>query len=175
MSKRTGKAVSLVDLLEEVPIDSARFFFNQREPGAQVLFDMDLAVKQDSDNPVYYVQYAHARICSILRALAEEGVTPRPAAEADLSLLTDPAEIELVRHIGYFPEEIVTAAKNYDPARITRYVTELATLFHKFYTACRVKGEPDALQQARLALCVAAKNTIAGGLTMLKITAPEKM
>ena len=175
MSKRTGKAVSLVDLLDEVPIDSARFFFNQREPGAQVLFDMDLAVKQDSDNPVYYVQYAHARICSILRALAEEGVTPRPAAEADLSLLTDPAEIELVRHIGYFPEEIVTAAKNYDPARITRYVTELATLFHKFYTACRVKGEPNALQQARLALCVAAKNTIAGGLTMLKITAPEKM
>ena len=175
MSKRTGKAISLVDLLDEVPIDSARFFFNQREPGAQVLFDLDLAVKQDSDNPVYYVQYAHARICSILRTMAEEGVQLEAADKVDLSTLTEENEIELIRHIGYFPEEINTAARNYDPARITRYVTELATLFHKFYTTCRCKGVECGLQQARLALCVAAKNTLANGLTMLKITVPEHM
>ena len=136
MSKRTGKAITLVDLLDDVPVDSARFVFNQREPGAQILFDLDLAVRQDSDNPVYYVQYAHARICSILRALQEEGITPAPIDTVDLSLLQEESEVELCRHIGYFPEEIVTAAKNYDPARITRYVTDLATLFHKFYTAC---------------------------------------
>ena len=175
MSKRTGKAVSLVDLLDEVPIDSARFFFNQREPGAQVLFDLDLAVKQDSDNPVYYVQYAHARICSILRAMAEEGVQLLPTEQIDLSCLTQENEIELMREIGYFPEEIAAAARNYDPARITRYVTNVATLFHKFYTTCRCKGVECDLQQARLALCVAAKNTIASGLAILKVTAPERM
>ena len=175
MSKRTGKAISLVDLLDEVPIDSARFFFNQREPGAQVLFDLDLAIKQDSDNPVYYVQYAHARICSILRMMAEEGVRLEAADKVDLSVLTDENEIELIRHIGYFPEEINTAARNYDPARITRYVTDLATLFHKFYTTCRCKGVECELQQARLALCVAAKNTLANGLTMLKVTVPDHM
>ena len=175
MSKRTGKAISLVDLLDEVPIDSARFFFNQREPGAQVLFDLDLAVKQDSDNPVYYVQYAHARICSILRAMAEEGVQLLSADQIDLSVLTDENEIELMRQIGYFPEEIATAARNYDPARITRYVTNVATLFHKFYTTCRCKGVDCDLQQARLALCVAAKNTIASALAILKVTAPDRM
>jgi len=175
MSKRTGKAITLVDLLDDVPVDSARFVFNQREPGAQILFDLDLAVRQDSDNPVYYVQYAHARICSILRALQEEGITPAPIDTVDLSLLQEESEVELCRHIGYFPEEIVTAAKNYDPARITRYVTDLATLFHKFYTACHVKGEAEPLLQARLALCIAAKTTLKNGLSMLKITVPDKM
>ncbi len=175
MSKRTGKAITLVDLLDEVPIDSARFFFNLREPGSQMEFDLDLAVKEDSENPVYYVQYAHARICSILRALAEEGVTPSEVASVNLSLLTDPAEIELIRHIGYFPGQISGAAVAYDPARITRYVIDLANLFHRFYGACRVKGVEADLMQARIALCVAAKNTLANGLSMLKITVPDKM
>ncbi|MCI6639546.1 MAG: arginine--tRNA ligase [Pygmaiobacter massiliensis] len=175
MSKRTGKAITLVDLLDDVPIDSARFFFNLREPGSQMEFDLDLAVREDSDNPVYYVQYAHARICSILRSLAEDGVQPALVGDVDLSLLRDPAEIELVRHIGYFPGQIIQAAVAYDPARITRYVIDLATLFHKFYAACRVRGVEPALLQARLALCVATKITLANALTMLKVTVPDQM
>lgn len=175
MSKRTGKAITLVDLLDEVPIDSARFFFNLREPGSQMEFDLDLAVREDSDNPVYYVQYAHARICSILRTLAEEGITPAEVGSVDLSLLSDPAELELCRHIGKFPGQIVQAAVAYDPAKVTRYAMDLATLYHKFYAACRVRGvEPD-LMQARMALCVAAKTTIANALTMLKVSVPDKM
>lgn len=175
MSKRTGKAVSLMDLLDEVPIDSARFFFNQREPGAQVLFDLDLAVKKDSDNPVYYVQYAHARICSMLKKLADEGITPAAPEAVDFTQLTQPAEFDLIRQIARLPGEIVGAAQNYDPARVTRYAIELATLFHKFYNACRVKGEETPLLQARLALSVATRNVLHNVLDMLKITAPESM
>ncbi|MEG1931579.1 MAG: DALR anticodon-binding domain-containing protein, partial [Pygmaiobacter sp.] len=145
------------------------------EPGSQMEFDLDLAVKEDSDNPVYYVQYAHARICSILRALGEEGVTPAALCDVELSLLTDPAEIELIRHIGYFPGQIAQAAACYDPARITRYVIDLANLFHRFYNACHVKGVAPSLMQARIKLCIAAKNTLANALTMLKITIPERM
>lgn len=173
MSKRTGKAITLTDLLDEIPIDSARFFFNLREPGSQMEFDLGLAVAEDSDNPVYYVQYAHARICSIIRKLAAEGVTP--AQTADFSLLTDDAEKELIRHVACFPGEIINASKAYDPARITRYVITLATLFHKFYNACRVKTDNAALTDARLLLCVAVKTVIKNALTMLKITVPEAM
>ncbi len=175
MSKRTGKAIGLSELLDEVPIDSARFLFNMREPGSTIDFDMDLAVKEDSDNPVYYVQYAHARICSILKKMAEEGVTFRGVEHADLSLLTEPAERDLIRHIANFPGEIISAARSYDPARLTRYATELATQYHKFYNSCRVKDAGDALCQARLALCTAAKNVICNALTMLKVTVPESM
>ena len=175
MSKRTGKAITLVDLLEEVPVDAARFFFNLREPTSHMDFDLDLAVAENSDNPVYYVQYAHARICSILKALGAEGVAFAGAESADLSLLKEPAEIELIRHLSYFPGEIAQSAKNYDPARITRYVIDLATLFHKFYTACRVKGVGEELTQARLALCIATKTVIANTLGMLKVTIPESM
>lgn len=176
MSKRTGKAITLTDLLNEVPIDSARFFFNMREPGSQIEFDLDLAVKTDSDNPVYYVQYAHARICSIVRALAAEGIELNESiAFANLDMLQEEAERTLIRHIGAFPGEIVGAATSYDPARITRYVTEAATLFHKFYSTCRVKGEENNLLQARLALCIAAKTVLANALGMLKITVPKKM
>ncbi len=176
MSKRTGKAITLTDLLEEVPIDSARFFFNLRDPGSQIEFDLDLAVAQDSENPVYYVQYAHARICSILKALAGDGVAFRQdVAFANLAKLAAPEERALIRQIAAFPGEIVAAAKGYDPARITRYVAELATVFHKFYTACRVKGEEEGLLQARLALCVATRTVLANGLAMLKVSAPEKM
>ena len=175
MSKRTGKAITLTDLLDEVPIDSARFLFNMREPGSQMEFDLDLAVKEDSDNPVYYVQYAHARICSILKKLAEEGIEFAGPDNCDTSLLTEPAERELIRHIGNFPAEIINAAKNYDPARITRYVVELATLYHKFYNACRVKDAESSLCQARMALCLATKNLLCSVLQMFKIRVPESM
>ncbi|MEG1550022.1 MAG: arginine--tRNA ligase [Ruthenibacterium sp.] len=175
MSKRTGKAITLITLLDEVPIDSARFLFNLREPGSTMDFDLDLAVKEDSDNPVYYVQYAHARICSILKALAADGITFAGVLGCDLSLLTEPNERELIRLIANFPSEIIAAAKNYDPARITRYTLELATQYHKFYNTCHVKGTETALCQARLALCNATKNTLRNALTMLKISVPESM
>ena len=160
-------------LLDEVPLDSARFFFNLREAGSTVDFDLDLAEKQDSDNPVYYVQYAHARICSILRKLAEEGVSFDAAAP--VAGLTEPAERALIRHLANFPAEIIGSACAYDPARLTRYAVELATLFHKFYNSCRVKDAEPALRDARLALCVAAKTVLHNVLTMLKVTVPESM
>ena len=138
-------------------------------------FDMDLAVAQDSENPVYYVQYAHARICSILKKLAEDGIVFEGADKADLTLLTEPAEKELIRHIADFPGEIISAAKSYDPARITRYVTELANRYHKFYNSCRVKDAEHCVCQARIALCTATKNVISNALALLKITVPESM
>ena len=175
MSKRTGKAITLTDLLEEIPIDAARFFFNMREPNSTLDFDLDLAVEETSQNPVYYVQYAHARICSILKNLAAEGISPRPVTAAELDLLTTSEEKELIRKLATLPEEIIGAAKNYDPARLTHYVIDTATLFHKFYTACRVKGEEEPLMQARLALCMATRIVIENVLGLLKITAPESM
>ncbi|MBE6823130.1 MAG: arginine--tRNA ligase [Ruminococcaceae bacterium] len=175
MSKRTGKAIQLADLLDEVPVDAARFLFNMREANSQMDFDLDLAVQEDAQNPVYYVQYAHARICSILKALAAEGIAPRACTDEELALLTQPEEIELIRHLSSFTGEIITAAKDYDPARITRYVITLATLFHKFYNACRVKGEDEHLTAARLALCEATSTVICNVLSMFKISAPETM
>ncbi len=175
MSKRTGKAITLVDLLEEIPIDATRFLFNMREAGSQMDFDLDLAVEQSSQNPVYYCQYAHARICSILRKLAEEGKTPEVATAAELELLKEPEERELIRHLSNLEDEIIMAAKAYDPARITRYAVTLANLFHKFYNACRVNTEDEALSRARLYLCMCVKNTLANVLTMLKINVPEHM
>lgn len=175
MSKRTGKAIQLGDLLEEVPVDSARFLFNTREANTQMDFDLDLAVAQDNQNPVYYVQYAHARICSIIKALAKDGITPRKCTNAELALLTAPEEKELIHHLASYTNEIESAAKDYDPTKITRYVTQLATLFHKFYNACRVKGEDEALTQARLALCESVKVVIKNVLTMFNISCPESM
>ncbi|WP_283609069.1 arginine--tRNA ligase [Faecalispora anaeroviscerum] len=175
MSKRTGKAIQLADLLDEVPVDAARFLFNMREPNSQMEFDLDLAVQQDSQNPVYYVQYANARICSILRNLAADGIAPRECTNSELALLTAPEELELIRHLSSFTEEIVQAAKDYDPARINRYVITLATLFHKFYNTCRVRGEEESLTAARLALCTAVTTVIRNVLSMFKISAPESM
>ena len=175
MSKRTGKAIQLGDLLDEVPVDSARFLFNMREANSQMEFDLDLAVKQDSQNPVYYVQYARARICSILKALAADGITPYPCTDEELRLLTAPAELELIRHLSAYTSEIIEAAKDYDPARITRYVITLATLFHKFYDACRVKGDNPHLTNARLTLCIATSTVICNVLNMFKIYTPESM
>lgn len=174
-SKRSGKAITLVTLLEEVPIDAARFFFNLREPNSHFDFDLDLAIEQSSQNPVYYVQYAHARICNIVKGLAESGITQRACTDEELALLTAPEEIELINKLASLTGEIITSAKTYDPARVTHYVYETATLFHKFYNACRVKGEDESLMQARLALCVATKTVIKNVLTMFKITAPESM
>ncbi len=170
-SKRSGKAITLVTLLEEVPIDAARFFFNLREPNSHFDFDLDLAVSESSNNPVYYVQYAYARICSILRNVGE----PDTAKKADLDLLKAPEERELISHISAFTDEIIKAAKAYDPARITHYCIELATLFHKFYSSCRVNCEDESLKNARLFLCKATAAVIKNILDAFKITAPEKM
>lgn len=175
MSKRTGKAITLVDLLEDIPIDAVRFLFNMREPGSQMEFDLDLAVEQSSQNPVYYCQYAHARICSIIKKLKAEGIEPRDCTEEELETLKAPEECELIRHLAGLTNEIVNSAKLYDPAKITRYVIDLATLFHKFYNACRVQCDDEVLMQARLYLCVCVKDTIKNILEMLRITVPESM
>ena len=175
MSKRTGKAITLTDLLDEVPIDSARFFFNQRESASTLDFDLDLAVRNDSENPVYYVQYAHARICSVLKKLESEGITFAGADAVDASVLTDPTEQALLRMLSAFPAEIAAAAEKYDPARITRFVIDLATGFHRFYNACRILDAEPAVQQARIALCLAVRGVIRNVLTMFKVTVPESM
>ena len=176
VSKRTGKSITLSDLLQEVDVDAARLFFNLREPASQMDFDLDLAVSQSAQNPVYYVQYAHARICSILKTLAADGIDVRPATAEELSLLTAPEERELIVHLACLPQEICDAARDYDPARITRYVIELATLFHKFYNAHRVRlPENEPLMQARIALCLAVKTVLHNVLTMFRISVPDHM
>lgn len=176
LSKRSGKAITLVTLLDEIPLDAARFFFNTREANSHFEFDLDLAVEQSSQNPVYYVQYAHARICSLLRAMAEEGLTLEQCDHANLALLTQPQELELIRHLAAFPSELDAAAKAYDPSKVTKYATELATLFHKFYDVCSIKyAETPELKQARLLLAEAARQGIENALRILKITCPEKM
>ncbi len=174
-SKRSGKAITLVTLLDEVPIDAARFFFNLREPNSHFDFDLDLAVNESNSNPVYYVQYAYARICSIIRNLENEGIKNNPATLDELMLLTASDERELILHIAALTDEIVASAKAYDPAKITHYVQELATKFHKFYSSCRVKGDDEKLTQARLSLCAATAVTIKNVLNLMKIDAPEKM
>ena len=174
-SKRSGKAITLVTLLDEVPIDAARFFFNLREPNSHFDFDLDLAVSESNSNPVYYVQYAHARICSILRNLAAQGIERRECSAEELAALNTPEERELTVHLGALTDEIILSAKSYDPARITHYVVELATKFHKFYSACRVMGESEPLMQARLTLCADTAAVIKNVLGLLKISAPEKM
>jgi len=175
MSKRSGKAVSLTDLIEEIPIDAARFFFNLSSPNSTLDFDLDLAVEQSSQNPVYYVQYAHARICSIHKKLEAEGIKARTCSLDELCLLTLPEETQLVRVLAEYPNMLIEVAKNYDPARMTRYSMDLATAFHKFYNSCRVAEDNENLMQARLSLCIAVKNTIANVLGLMKVSAPESM
>ena len=162
-------------LLEEVPVDAARFFFNLREPNSHFDFDLDLAVSEKNTNPIHYVQYAHARICSVLRNLGEEGIALRPVSAEEFGLLCQPTERELILLLGGLTDEIITAAKTYDPARLTHYVVEVATRFHKFYDACRVKGSEESLMQARLHLCVATATVLRNVLSLMKIEAPEKM
>ena len=176
LSKRSGKAITLNTLIDEVPLDAARFFFNLREPNSHFDFDLELAAKQSSENPVYYVQYAHARICSIIKKAQEQGVELKTPSDDELALLNSKEEKDLIRHLSLLTDEIVSAAKSYDPAKITHYVIELATLFHKFYNAQIVMlDDNEGLMQARLFLCKAVKDTIYNILTMLKITAPEVM
>ena len=172
MSKRTGKAISLTDLLDEIPVDAARYFFNSR-PESPVEFDLELAIRQDSENPVYYVQYAHARICTLLSALAAEGHTV--PASADAALLSTAEEKELIKQLAALPEEIRLAARDYDPSRINRYVTELAARFHRFYTVCRIKGAESDVQAARLLLADCVRRVIAVSLGIIGVTAPETM
>lgn len=175
MSKRTGKAITLSDLLEEISVDAARFFFNMRGAGSHLDFDLTLAAEQSNDNPVFYVQYAYARICSILRLLGEEGISVKPYAEINPTKLTEEAELTLLKKLTDFPDEIRAAAETLEPARITRYLMELATDFHSFYNSCRVKGEEAELTAARLKLIDSVRTVMLGIMTMLKITAPEKM
>ena len=175
MSKRTGRAISLDDLLEEVGRDAARFFFNMKAAGSHLDFDLDLAVKQSNENPVYYVQYAHARICSMLRLLEGEGISVPPVEEVDLALLSTPEELELIKKLAEYPDEIRIAAQTLEPSRLTRYVTDVASLFHSFYTECRVKGEEERLMKARLLLVSATKSVIKNVLDILSINAPERM
>lgn len=175
LSKRSGKAITLSTLLDEIPIDAARFFFNLREPDSHFDFDLDLAVSQTSQNPVYYVQYAHARICSVLRKMEEEDINISDPSFDNLKNLTLPEETEIIKYMATLPNVINESAKNYDPARITRYVIDLATMYHKFYTNCRIMGEEEPVMQARLSLSLAVKQVIKNILDMLKITCPESM
>ena len=175
MSKRSGKAIALHDLLDEIPVDAARYFFNSRSSNSPLDFDLDLAVREDSENPVYYVQYAHARICSLVAKLAEEGVAVPKAGEIDAGLLTAEEEKALVKSLSQLPEEIRMAARDYDPSRINRYLVGLAGDFHRFYNACRIREEESALRLARLKLADTTRAVIALCLGILGVTAPEKM
>ena len=174
MSKRTGKAISLSDLLDEVPVDAARYFFNSR-PESAVDFDLDLAVRQDSENPVYYVQYAHARICTLIAALEEQGHSVDDAVKADAGLLTVPEEREVIKQLAALPEEIRLAARDYDPSRLGRFATELAGRFHRFYTVCRIRDAEEGVLEARLLLCAAVKQVLEIALGIIGVTAPEHM
>ena len=175
MSKRSGKAIALHDLLDEISVDAARYFFNSRSSNSPLDFDLDLAVREDSDNPVYYVQYAHARICSLIAKLAEEGAAVPAAGDVDAALLVQPEEKALLKALSMLPEEIRLAARDYDPSRINRYLVELSGDFHRFYNACRIREEAPALRDARLKLADTTRAVIAGGLGLLGVSAPEKM
>ena len=174
LSKRSGKAITLSTLLDEVPIDAARFFFNLRDPNTHLEFDLELAIEESSSNPVFYVQYAHARICSILRRMEEEGTGYKNIPVSELNY-SHPAELALIRHIAALPNCINEAAKDYNPSKITKYLCDLAQLFHKFYDNCKIKGEEENTLQSRLSLCVATKTVFKNLLDLLKVDAPEKM
>ncbi|MBR3641193.1 MAG: arginine--tRNA ligase, partial [Oscillibacter sp.] len=167
------KAISLTDLLDEIPVDAARWFFNAK-PDTQMEFDLGLAVREDSENPVYYVQYAHARICSLLKTLEEDGVAV-PTGGADASLLSLEEERALIKQLAQYCETVSLAARDYDPSHVNRYLQELAAAFHRFYNACRIRGEEEKLAAARLALASDTRTVLRNGLRLLGVTAPEKM
>jgi arginyl-tRNA synthetase len=174
VSKRTGKALTLSDLLDEISVDACRFFFNAK-PDTHLEFDLDLAIRQDSENPVYYVQYAHARICSLIRALGSDGFGVPGAGDIDISAIAGAQERELLRQLALLPEEIIQAARERDPSRVNRYVIELAARFHKFYNACRIRGEREDILRARLKLADAARIAICNCLGIIGVAAPESM
>ena len=173
LSKRTGETVTLRELMEEVGVDAARYFFLMRSLDSQLDFDLDLATKKSNENPVYYIQYAHARIASIFRQADEVGLAAKFGAE--LELLTDETEIALIKKIAAYPEEIERAAAEFAPHRIARYSHELAGAFHSFYNQCRIVGQEEGLASARLALVLATGRVIRHSLGVLGVTAPEKM
>lgn len=175
MSKRSGKAIALRDLLDEVSVDACRYFFNSRSFTSPLDFDLDLAVKEDSDNPVYYVQYAHARICSLAARMKEEGASVPAASAIDASVFATPEELSLVKTLSLFPEEIRLASRDYDPSHINRYLLTLAGDFHRFYNACRIKGEEAHVLSARLKLADTVRSVLANGMALIGVTAPEKM
>ena len=175
MSKRSGKAIALHDLLDEINVDAARYFFNSRAATTPLDFDLDLAVRQDSENPVYYVQYAHARICSLIARLSEEGEKVPQAGDVDAALMGTAEELALMKALAQFPEEIHLAARDFDPSRINRYLVALAGDFHRFYNACRIKGEEQGVLSARLKLADTVRAVLANGLSLLGVSAPEKM
>ena len=175
MSKRTGKAIALHDLLDEISVDAARYYFNNRVPSSPLDFDLCLAVREDSENPVYYVQYAHARICSLLKMMAEENVTVSPMAEVDVSLLNDEAARDLIKQISQYPDELRLAARDYDPSCINRYLVNLSARFHKFYHDDRIKGEEPNVLHARLKLADTVRTVLENGLEVLGVSAPEHM
>ena len=174
MSKRTGKAISLHDLLDEVPVDAARWFFNSK-PDTQMEFDLGLAVREDSENPIYYVEYAHARICSLLRAMEGEGLHVPAAADVDMALACGETEQALIKQLAQFCEIVRIAARDYDPSFINRYLQELAGCFHRFYTVCRIKGEAADVAAARLKLADCTRAVLKNGLRLIGVDAPEKM
>ncbi len=172
MAKRTGKALALDDLLEEISVDAARFFFNNRVASSSLDFDLDLAIRQDSENPVYYVQYAHARICSLLARVEEEG---NPSETFQASLLNSPEELALIKALAQFPEEVALSARDYDPSRINRYLIALAGEFHRFYNENHILGEENALLSARYHLAKATVTILALALSLLGVSAPQRM
>ncbi|MCQ2447616.1 MAG: arginine--tRNA ligase [Oscillibacter sp.] len=174
MSKRTGKAIALADLLDEISVDAARWYFNAK-PDTQMEFDLGLAVREDSENPIYYVEYAHARICSLLKALAEDGLSVPKQADVDMSVLSSESEIALIKQLSQYCEEIKLAARDYDPSHINRYLQELAACFHRFYNACHIRGEEAHVAAARLKLADDTRIVLKNGLHLIGVDAPEKM
>ncbi len=174
VSKRSGKSITLIDLLDEMPLDSARFFFNLRSPDSHFDVDLDLAISNTSQNPVYYVQYAHARICSMLALLEAEGIS-LDVSGADHSLLVEPSERSLIALLADLPEVVRNVGAQYDPSLLTRYSIDLATAFHKFYTDCRCRDAEEPIRKVRIALLLATKQTLANACAMLGISTPEKM
>ncbi|WP_059040447.1 arginine--tRNA ligase [Paenibacillus rubinfantis] len=175
MSKRTGKAVTMVDLMDEVGVDPIRYFFTMRSMDSHLDFDMDLAISTSNENPVYYVQYAHARICSIFRQAEEQGIQIPAAESVDLGKLTAEHEYDLLRKLGELPEEIGVAAESYAPHRLVRYVYELAALFHSYYRAERVITEDADQTAARLVLLGGVRTALANVLRLIGVSAPDKM
>ena len=175
MSKRTGKAIALHDLLDEISVDAARYYFNNRVPSSPLDFDLGLAVREDSENPVYYVQYAHARICSLLKMMAEENAAVPAMEDVDVSLLGDEAARELIKQISQYPDELRLAARDYDPSCINRYLVNLAARFHKFYHDDRIKGEEENVLRARLKLADTVRSVLENALHILGVSAPERM
>ncbi|MDW8107389.1 MAG: DALR anticodon-binding domain-containing protein, partial [Armatimonadota bacterium] len=175
MSKRAGEFITLREVMDEIGTDTLRFFYLLRSHDSTLDIDIELAKEQSEKNPVFYVQYAHARICSIERTAAERGVSMPDIATTDLSVLTHPAELALVKRLADLPDEIALAARHDAPHRLTAYAMEVARAFHSFYTECRVLGAEPALQNARLLLVRATRLTLARTLSLLGVSAPERM